>query len=148
MPAYHYIALNKQQKELAGVIEAPDESAARVKLKELELSVVSLSTVDGTQTPEGSSKKVFEFEALDKNTKKVVGTIVGEEPLAVYTRLFDEYELNVLALVEASATPEQKAKAHAEGVAALQKQYSDLKGMAQKKNLVEEQAKNAQAEEK
>lgn len=148
MPAYHYIALNKQQKELAGVIEAPDESAARIKLKELELSVVSLSTVAGTQTPTGTTKKVFDFEALDKNSKKVVGTIVGEDPLAVYTRLFDEYELNVLLLIEGGASAKEKETARKEGVAELQARYTALKGMLQEKNVEEEQAKNAQLAEK
>ena len=95
MPAFHYIALNQQQQELAGVIEAPDEAAARKKLNELSLSVVSLNTLD--QVPQSSAAR-FEFQAIAKKGRKVVGTIAAENPVKAYARLFGEYQLSITAL--------------------------------------------------
>lgn len=111
MPAYHYIALNQEQKELSGIIEAPDESEARKKLNDLALSIVSLTE---TALPNSDQKNKFEFEGLDKGNKKVVGTIVADAPLKAYIRLFEEYQLNIVALISAGKAVD---------LAALQQEY-------------------------
>lgn len=120
MPAFHYIALNQEQKELAGVIEAPDEAAARKKLNELTLSVVSLNTLN--QVPQSSALR-FEFQAIDKNGKKVVGTIAAEDPVKAYARLFGEYQLTITALVDAEKE---------QNIAELHKAYERLYGTKKK----------------
>lgn len=137
MPAYHYVALSSAGKELSGIIEALDDASARANLNQLGLSVVSLKTLEtapaqaaGTpapQTPE-KGKTVFEFEAMDRKGRHVVGTIVGETSIKVFTRLFDEYQLNVTSLVAASATLQEKEQLRLAGVSELRAEYEKLTG--------------------
>lgn len=138
MPSYHYVALNQEHKELSGVIEAPDEPLARQKLNELSLSVVSLALLaaDAAASSSGDQgKKIrFEFDAFDKNGKKIVGTIVSEDPLKAYARLFDEYSLNVVALFSAALSEQDKEQARKIGIESLRKQYEKTYGQ-KKKNL-------------
>lgn len=135
MPQFHYIALNQDQKELSGVIEAPNEILARKKLNDLGLSIVALKTSETLTRPEG--KTTFEFEALDKNGKKVIGTIVADSGLKAYARLFDEYQLNVTALVDAALAEVEKNKAKVQGIGMLQKAY-EASFRQQKKKLTAE----------
>lgn len=135
MPAYHYIALNQEQKELSGIIEAPDDQTARQKLNALGLSVVSLNVTEPPKTggTADSGKNVFEFEAIDKNSKKVTGTITSENAVKAYARLFDEYQLNVLAIYISSLNEKDKEEARKLGIASLQKEYEKTYGAKKKK---------------
>lgn len=133
MPAYHYVALSSAGKELSGIIEAVDDALARANLNQLGLSVVSLKTVEAVAAetvaaPQSAEKgkTVFEFEAVDRKGRHVVGTIAGEIPVKVFARLFDEYQLNVTFLVAASATPQEKEQARAAGVSELRAEYEKL----------------------
>lgn len=149
MPAFHYIGLNQEQKELSGVIEAPDEAVARAKLNELHLSVVSLNPVESFshESKEGN-KKVFEFEAIDKNGKKVVGTIVSPDALKAYGRLFEEYQLNVLSLILNSLNEGDKKAAKDAGIENLRGEYEKLMGFQKKKLLEQQQLEQTQQAEK
>lgn len=135
MPAYHYIALSKENKELSGIIEAPDEQGARAKLNELSLSIISLLTVTAPASHEG--KALFEFEALDKNGKKVVGTVIADNELAAYIRLFEEYELNVLLLNDSTLSPAEKEKKRTAGVSELGKAYDKIRQKKKIKTAIE-----------
>lgn len=154
MPSYHYIALSSAGKELSGIIEAPDDAAARANLNQLGLSVVSLNTVEaapGTPAataaaPPAKGKTVFEFEAIDRKNRHVVGTIAGENLIKVFTRLFDEYQLNITYLCAASASPQEKALAREKGVAELRKEYEKSAPLKTKKTREEELVEAQQAE--
>lgn len=143
MPAYHYISLSQDHKELSGIIEAPDETAARKKLGELNLSVISLNEIQKTaqteNAPQTQGKTTFEFEALDKNSKKIVGTIVAEDIIKAYARLFEEYQLNIIYLAPSQLPADEKEKQRREGISQIQKQYQRMFGKAMKKEKSEEQ---------
>lgn len=148
MASFRYIALNQDQKELSGVIEAPDEARARDKLNELGLSVVSLvvfaaSNIPGTALPEAkpglTSLPIFEFEALDVNNKKISGTISAHDLVKAYGRLTTEYQLGLIALVRAEATQEQKERAKAAGLGDIKEKYEKLYGIKIKKLEKEEE---------
>ncbi|PIQ78149.1 hypothetical protein COV82_01760 [Candidatus Peregrinibacteria bacterium CG11_big_fil_rev_8_21_14_0_20_46_8] len=142
MPLFHYVGLNKQQKQLSGVIDAADEANAQQKLSELGIAVIKISTEapqDGSQESH-EGKTVFEFEALDTGGKKVVGTIVAESPLLAYKRLIEEYQLQVNALFDAALTPEQKEAARAAGTADIQKQYKDAYSIPEQASSLTEQS--------
>lgn len=145
MPSYHYIALNQAQQELSGVIEAPDETFARQKLNGLGLSVVSINAfLDGIKhTEPHEGKTTYEFEALDKNGKKIIGTIVSDDPAKAYAKLFEEYKLNVLSFFAASLSQEDKKQARKLGVLSLHKQYEKLYGKKSKSEGEKELAENA-----
>lgn len=137
MPSYRYIALSQDHKELSGVIQAPDEQFARTKLGELNFSIVSLAEESAimSATPEAkaSSRPTFEFEAIDKNSKKVVGTIVAENALKAFGRLFEEYKLNVLWMVNQTSSAEEKEVAKQKGITELQSQYATTSSPTTKK---------------
>lgn len=124
---FHYIVLNQAGKELSGVIEALDDSAARENLNRLGLSVISLKEIQtGRQIKSTEVTAIYEFEANDKKGKKVVGTITAETPLKAFARLFDEYQLSITYLVEENAAPEEKEKTRKTGIGQLQKEYEKL----------------------
>ncbi len=150
MPAYHYVALNQEQKELSGVIEAPDELQARKKLNDLHVSVVSLNAVESfSRDPKTlAGKKTFEFEAIDKNAKKVVGTIVAETPLKAYGRLFEEYQLNILSLFPTILSEDEKQAARNAGIDQVRQEYEKLVGLVKKKIEETQQMEQTQKAER
>lgn len=148
---YHYIALSQDSRELSGIIEAVDEPQARVKLNELGMSVVSLTIVkddvplvakNETATAAQQTSPLFEFEAFDKNNKKVVGTIAATDELRAFTRLLNEYHLSVYYLVNSTLDSASKKKARTNGTAELQKRYEQEKNLQppQKSGLLSTQS--------
>jgi hypothetical protein len=123
---YKYIALNSEQKTLAGTIEAKNEQEARDRLNKLSLAVLSLSLINETADTETSGFDRYNFEARDKANKKVVGTISAENKLNALKRLKEEYELTVFSLYTNSDTPEEIAQSFNE-IQKLNEQLINLK---------------------
>lgn len=138
MPSFHYTALNRDNKNLGGIIEAPDEQSARKKLNEMELSVISLNLADDKQHVQQTGKTVFEFEAIDKNNKKVAGTITSDDIIKAFARLFDEYQLNVIYLAPSHATESEKQEIRKNGLLPVQQEYERLYAKKSKKISSEE----------
>lgn len=122
MLSFHYVAINPQREQLSGVIEAENEVEARKKLNDLGFSIVTIEEV-AKAAHEASTKPIFEFEAFDKNGKKIVGTVVADDSLSAFVRLFEAYKLNVLYVTDSKASEEEKQKARVQGIGALQTQY-------------------------
>ncbi|MBD3269955.1 hypothetical protein GF376_00340 [Candidatus Peregrinibacteria bacterium] len=121
MPKYTYTVINKENKQLNGSINAPDEATARQELNGLGFSILSIQQTESEiseQSISDSDENIhrYEFQAIDKNGKKVVGTIEGEDIYPVYKRLLSEYQFDVKALYEANLTEEEKQKAIAVGI--------------------------------
>lgn len=118
---FSYTVISKDNRQLAGSIEAESEQAARQELNALGFSVLGLTTVNGTATTSGEETGInkFEFEALDKNGKKIVGTIQGEEIYQVYRRLISEFQFSVQALFPADLEAGERKKAKLRGIDAL-----------------------------
>ncbi|MEK7524288.1 MAG: hypothetical protein AAB588_04645 [Patescibacteria group bacterium] len=153
MPSFHYIALNQTGSELSGVIEAPDEPQARKNLNRLGLSVVSLNTVDGVAPAtaaagQASASPTFEFEAVDKNAKKVVGTIRAENLFKAFGRLFEEYEFNVNYIIDDVATAPEKTAARKAGIVEIQKEYEKSLGKNAKKAVDTSEQESVATEKK
>lgn len=131
MPLYQYVGLSKEQKKLSGVIEAPEQNAAQKKLHDLGIAVLSITenvAHEGAASQE--TKPVFEFEGLDGSGKKVVGTIVADDPQAAYVRLRDEYSLFVTTLFSHALSPDEKERAKTRGVAEFEELYQAQKKSA------------------
>lgn len=139
MPSYHYSALGQAGNELGGVIDAKDEAAARAHLNELGLSVLSLNTAmtapAAPAVQDGRAKITYEFQAIDRKQKQVMGTIVSENSAKAFARLTEEYQLNVLLLTE-------KETAKPENIEALRQEYEKTTVSAQSE-VTEEQARTA-----
>jgi hypothetical protein len=149
MPQYSYTIINADNQELNGTINAPDEAAARNELSSIG-SVLTLNTVSEnasaaaepaetdvisaeTEAEEEENEQIikYDFEAIDKNGKKVVGTIQGEDIYSIYKRLVQEYQFDVSQLYPDNLSPKDKGKAQLRGL-------DDLKDKLTEEKMVEE----------
>ncbi|MBI4127100.1 hypothetical protein HY463_00155 [Candidatus Peregrinibacteria bacterium] len=130
MAQFQYTAVNAAGKKLGGLIAAENEDDARKQLGSLNISILAIQktaeTKLQTETKEpGTSEELpkYEFEAFDKNAKKVIGTIPASSRYKAFQRLIDEYGFEVSYVVQAGATPEDKEKAKHDDLSALKAEY-------------------------
>lgn len=140
MPKYRYTVVNKENKQLSGTIGAPDEKNAREELNQLGFSILELGEISGeTETPaEGKPLPKFEFAAIDKNMKRVVGTIQAQDRYSAYKRLIAEYQFEVEYLVDLSLSEPEKELMRQKGIYELQNKL-DEEGLELKKKEPTEQ---------
>ena len=100
-------ALNNENKKLTGFINAANEDAARLELNNLGLSLLGISTAPEKKN---SDEKKLKFEALDRNGKKIIGTIPEIDYKKAFGRLTEEYGFQILALYPISASEEEKER--------------------------------------
>lgn len=123
MPVFKYNVANKERKKLSGTVEAPDENTARVELNNLGFSILSLEEI--SEPPKVDKKlKKFVFEAIDKNSKLVTGTIPSKNEEEAMRKLIAEYELTVSAIWPEGAAEEEISKARNSGTKKLQEKLS------------------------
>ena len=111
---YQYTAINNENKKLSGFINAPTEDNARNQLNDLGLAVLSIQVAPDSQANERTKNDKLKFEALDKNGKKIIGTIPETDLKTAYKRLKQEYSFQVLALYKMDATEEEKIQARSD----------------------------------
>ncbi len=121
---FKYTAINNENKKLSGFINADSEDAARGQLNNLGLAVLSIEIVAEEDATEDKDK--LKFEALDKNGRKIIGTIPETEKKKAYKRLREEYSFQVLALYSLTATEEEKTAAR-QSVEELKADYELIK---------------------
>lgn len=129
MIKFQYTAISTQGKSLNGVIEAENKENARNKLYQLKLSVVSLEEISDTDLEKSNFLK-YKFEALDKENKKVIGTISSSSILSAYQKLNQEYKLDVKKLASTNATKQE----FEESTNKIQKLNQQLNLLTQNKN--------------
>jgi len=103
MPKFQYSAINQQNKNLGGIINADSQDQARQKLKSLKLTIIDIQQIDD-KIEFGNEKSKYKFEARNKENKKVIGSIEADSILAAFKRLINEYELEVSKLSDLNAT--------------------------------------------
>lgn len=119
MPIFSYTVANKEGKKLSGTVEAPNEQTARVELNNLGFSILELK--ETAQAPQIDSKLTkFFFEAIDKNSKLVSGTIPAENEGEAFSKLKSEYALMVSAIWKEGASEKEIAEARKKGTQSLQ----------------------------
>jgi hypothetical protein len=130
---FKYTATNTEGKKLTGVINADDEAGARAQLSHLGFSILEVKVIQETNNAEAPSDLVkFEFEAIDKNGKKVKGTIPAKSALLVYQRLTEEYHFNITYIAAANADQATKDNMRGPGLAELRQAYEA--SISKKKN--------------
>ena len=126
MAIFKYTVANKQNKKLAGSIEAPDETSARAELNNLGFSILELALSDEVSHNETQQEKTseghikFVFEAINPQGQKITGTISALEEIAAYKRLTEEYDLTVTAIWKEGSTEDQIKSAKSHGTFSLQ----------------------------
>ncbi len=123
MPRFKYIIVNKENKQLSGVIDTPSEDEARKELQELGFSIVSIREQKESEKEEAGT--VFEFKGIDKENRKIKGTIKSESRYKAFKRLISEYELDVRYLAQANLKPKEKTRQIEEGTKELMKKYQE-----------------------
>lgn len=119
MPIFSYTVANKEGKKLSGTVEAPDEQTARTELNNLGFSILDLKETQ--EAPQVDSKLTkFIFEAVDKNSKLVSGSIPAKNKENAFSKLKLEYALTVSALWKEEANEKEIAEARKKGTQALQ----------------------------
>lgn len=114
MSIYKYTVANKEGKRLSGSVEAPDENTARTELNNLGFSILTLEQ-STEPIPESSNIPKFIFEALDKQNRKVTGTIPAQTQQEAYSKLQTQYNITVTALWPEKATEEEIKAAKTSG---------------------------------
>lgn len=150
MPQFSYTVINKDNQQLDGTINAPDEQTARKELNTIGFSILALNlTETGTTTqttateneelPENIIK--YNFEAIDKNGKRIVGTIQGEEIFTVYKRLLKEYQFTVEQLYPENLSEDEVRKTRLRGIDNLKDRLAEeamANDLLQKKQQLDE----------
>jgi hypothetical protein len=121
MAIFKYTIANKEGKKLNGSVEAPDENTARLELENLGFSILLLAETKESPKTDSTLGK-FVFEAIDKNSKLVSGTIPAKNAEEAISKLQSEYELNVSAIWIEGSTKEQIENARKEGQKRIQTQ--------------------------
>lgn len=117
---FEYSALNNENKKLTGFINADSEESAHSQLNELGLAILTLSEVRESLNDHTPAK--LKFEGLDKNGKKIIGTIPETDYSKAYKRLVEEYSFQVIALYPIDASQSDKEKAQNQ-IAELKNKY-------------------------
>ncbi len=116
---FKYTATNTEGKTLTGIINAETEEEAREKLNHLGFSILEINAAPETEGTAAQNLEKFEFEATDKNGKKIKGSIPAKDREAAYKRLIEEYSFTIQYLAPANATEGEKTRYRLEGVDAL-----------------------------
>lgn len=134
MAIFKYTVASKEGKKLSGTVEAPDEATARGELNNLGFSILSLKETKEMPKVDDSLTK-FEFEALDKNSKLVSGTIPAESKEDALNKLSLEYALKVTAIWEHGATQNEIQAARQQGMQQFQEELVEQQGESAEEKL-------------
>lgn len=121
MPKYKYTTINQNNQQLNGTISTPDEKIAREELRKIGLTIVSLEKISEESTMSNINR--FEFEAIDKDNKKIIGSIPANDEYEAYKRLKEEYRFNVLSLWKQELPEEEKQMKKIHGIQELKELY-------------------------
>lgn len=144
MANFKYTVANKDGKKLSGTVEAPDEKIAREELNNLGFSILSLKeTTENAKLASHLTK--FVFEAYDKSSKFVTGTIPAISKDQALKKLKNQYNLNINAIWEEGANKEIIGKAKNANL--IKKEALDI-GTPQKTNQEQEEIIEKEKENK
>lgn len=146
MPNFKYIVGNSEGKKLSGTVEAENELTARTELNNLGFSILSLHETDEKPKTDTSLKK-FIFEAIDKNSCTITGTIPAKTEDSAFNKLQSEYSLNVTAIWAENTTEIGIEEARRKGSSRLQ-QFLAEKQKIPKSQQPETQTENLEEQKK
>src|SRR3989338_6749757 len=96
MPKYSYTVINQEGQKLTGTINAESEKLAQENLSKLGFPVLDITQIPEEKAAELTSEsQKFEFQAIDQNDSKVLGSIGAEDKYAAFKRLITEYHFAV-----------------------------------------------------
>ena len=123
MPTFKYLVVNQDKKELSGTVEAPNDITARKELNNLGFSILNLEETTGPIETASLLPKFF-FEAIDKNSRLISGTIPAATEELAWNILKHEYALTVTAVWKENASETEIALARKVGAEHLKAELS------------------------
>lgn len=125
MPIFKYTVANIDGKKLSGTVEAPSEKIARTELNNLGFSILHLE--ETTEIPKvDSTLDKYIFEAIDKNSKLVSGSIPAQDEQEAFSKLHTEYALTVTAIWKENATEEEISEARKKWSKEVQQELKEV----------------------
>jgi len=124
MPKFRYIVVNKENRQLSGMVDAPSIEIAKQDLQGLGFSIVSIELTAPEQAKEEVGV-IFEFAGIDSRNKNVSGTIKAESRYEAFKRLLSEYELDIHFVVQSDLKDKEKEEQQKAGVIDLMKVYQE-----------------------
>jgi len=127
MKKFRYTIINKEDNQLQGTIGAPDEISAREELNNLGFSIIELRIVNKDEETQQKENQLdtFEFSAIDKAQKKIIGTIKAKNKYTAFKKLIKEYEFEVEYLYSQDLPEKDKEKEKKIGAYQLYNKYND-----------------------
>lgn len=150
MPKYSYTVINQEGQKLTGTVEADSEALARESLNKLNFPIIDMTLVNEEAAEEimGKSSK-FEFQAIDQNGRRVVGTIAGEDKYTVFKRLVTEYHFAVeyvyLTSLSAGAKEEEKKRGVVELYTSMKNEEAKTEKTSERQDKQDEVTKEENA---
>jgi len=114
MPLFSYKAINDDNKEVHGTIDAPDVISARQAIDELHLEVINVSETSRNHLSETKNesiqllpvtKTIFAFEGTDEHGQTRRGTVEAPNKHEAFEHLKNDQKLYLTALSPTGITP-------------------------------------------
>ena len=116
-------------EEVAGIVQPPKTQEAPSATPPPPPQPVKQATVIPKREEKIDPGKIlikFEFEALDKTGRKIIGTIPAQNKFSAFSRLTKEYQFDISYISKADAPQTEKDHDHQEGIEILKKQFEDV----------------------
>jgi len=107
MSIFKYLVTNNEGKKLTGTIEANSIELAKNELNNLGFSTLSISETQEKPKENKTLSNKFIFEAIDKNSKIIKGSIESETEINAKLKLEKEYDFNIYAIWAENASEEE-----------------------------------------
>ncbi|MBN1494553.1 hypothetical protein JW911_02310 [Candidatus Peregrinibacteria bacterium] len=125
MAQFKYIVVNKENRQLSGLVDAPEDQTARQELQDLGFSIISLEKVEAHKGAEEEIGMLFEFSGIDAHNRNIAGTIRGESRYEAFKRLMAEYQLDVKYIIQNNLNEKEKEEQKKAGIFDLMKIYQE-----------------------
>ncbi|MBP7898634.1 hypothetical protein KAZ92_01655 [Candidatus Gracilibacteria bacterium] len=152
MPKFSYTVINQEDQKLTGTIEADSETLAREALNKLGFPILDITQVNEEIAEQimGKSRK-FEFQAVDQNGRRVIGTIASEDKYMAFRRLVTEYHFAVeyiyLSSLSVDAKDEEKKRGVVELYTALKNEQAKIGNKFEEQELLSKEENERMATE-
>lgn len=114
MATFKYTVATSEGKSLSGTVEAPDENTARTELNNLGFAVLTLTETNEPPAQTSNLPK-FIFEAKDKLSRPLSGSIPAEDEVSAFKKLETQYGVIVTAIWKEGASETEIAEARNKG---------------------------------
>ena len=148
MALFKYTVANKEGKKLSGNVEAASEQNARDELNHLGFSILSIEKVETQQIAIKTDSVKFEFEAIDKSSRSIKGSILDKTKENALNRLEKEYELTILGIWKEGSSQNEIDDSKKERMEIIKKTLEEIKARKDTPDAIEESIAEAQSEDR